>query len=62
MLGGSNAASAISLHGRSRLELLHVATRDVFELHSREEYAGATFMAASQFNCLEAREPRRACT
>ena len=39
------------------LQLSHVATRDVFALHSRPEYSGATFMAASQFNCLEFANP-----
>mmetsp|Transcript_54417 Transcript_54417/g.125393 ORF Transcript_54417/g.125393 Transcript_54417/m.125393 type:complete len:370 (-) Transcript_54417:201-1310(-) len=40
---------------RSTLE--HIATRDVFELHTMPEYRGATFMAASQFNCLEFPNP-----
>lgn len=44
------AASAMMDRG---VTLEHVATRDVFELHSDPRYAGATFMAASQFNCLE---------
>lgn len=35
------------------LSLSHVATSDIFELHTSDEYAGATFLAASQFNCLE---------
>lgn len=35
------------------LMLEHLATGDIFELHSRPEYRGAMFMAASQFNCLE---------
>ena len=39
------------------LQLSHIATRDVFALHSRPEYCGATFMAASQFNCLEFANP-----
>ena len=39
------------------LQLSHVATRDVFALHSQPEYRGATFMAASQFNCLEFANP-----
>ena len=28
-----------------RLELKHIATRDVFELHSQPDFGGATFMA-----------------
>ena len=36
-----------------RLSLSHIATRDVFALHSSHKYAGATFQVASQFNCLE---------
>jgi len=38
-------------------KLLHVATTDVFEMHSQPEYNSATFMAASQFNCLEFPSP-----
>ena len=40
-----------------QLQLSHIATRDVFSLHSQPEYRGATFMAASQFNCLEFSNP-----
>ena len=40
-----------------QLQLSHTATRDVFSLHSQPEYRGATFMAASQFNCLEFSNP-----
>ena len=40
------------LAGR-KLEVHHVGTRDVFELHADNDYNHATFMAASQFNCLE---------
>lgn len=42
---------------RGPLTLRHLATRDVFEMHSRPELAGATFMAASQFNALEFPSP-----
>lgn len=40
-----------------KLELKHVATRDVFQMHSDPDYKRATFMAASQFNCLEFAHP-----
>jgi len=53
----TEAGAAATIKGHSSLILEHVATRDIFELHSREEYAGATFMAASQFNCLEFPHP-----
>jgi hypothetical protein len=46
------------INGRCRLVVRHIATRDVFDLHTREAHAGATFMAASQFNCLEFPGPR----
>lgn len=45
--------TATKLHGTGGLEIEHIPTGDVFEMHSLDEYAGATFMAASQFNCLE---------
>lgn len=35
----------------------HEATPDIFEMHTRPELAGATFMAASQFNTLEFPSP-----
>jgi hypothetical protein len=35
------------------IEVQHIATKDIFELHAQEDFANATFMAASQFNCLE---------
>lgn len=38
----------------------HLAIGDVFDMHSDPKFAHATFMAASQFNCLEFPSPR--CT
>lgn len=40
-----------------RVELRHQATRDVFEVHTDPSFAGATVMAASQFNALEFPNP-----
>lgn len=46
-----------ALKGRGKLDVVHVHTRDIFELHCHPEWAGATFMAASQANCLEFVDP-----
>lgn len=51
----SEASGAALLAGE--VTVRHVATPDVFELHTRPEFAGATFMAASQFNTLEFASP-----
>ena len=42
-----NDRALLNLGVNSSVE--HIAVRDVFELHSRPQFAGATFMAASQF-------------
>jgi len=39
------------------LKLSHIASSDVFALHADEEFSGAFFQAASQFNCLEFASP-----
>jgi len=49
----ANGKARATLNGRDKLQIRHVATKDVFELHAQKEFEGATFMAASQFNCLE---------
>jgi hypothetical protein len=54
---GMLTEAGATIKGRTSLVVEHLATRDIFELHNREEYAGATFMAASQFNCLEFPHP-----
>ena len=53
-----NDRALLNLGVNSSVE--HIAVRDVFELHSRPQFAGATFMAASQFNCLEFPSPNSA--
>ena len=54
----SRASDAVcELRGRRGLVLEHIASADVFKLHGLEEYAGATFQAASQFNALEFAHP-----
>lgn len=42
---------------KGELVLSHIATKDVFELHSCKLYEGAVFQVASQFNCLEFASP-----
>ena len=56
-LGELRAAAADAALPRGELQVSHIQTRDVFELHSRDEFAGAMFQAASQFNCLEFASP-----
>ena len=36
-----------------RLKVVHFPVKDIFALHSDPQFKRATFMAASQFNCLE---------
>lgn len=56
--GGGGASSGSSCESSAhRLVVKHMATSDVFALHARPEFAGAVFMAASQFNCLEFPHP-----
>ena len=50
-------SATAGLPSSRELTLEHIATGDVFELHSRPEYRGSMFMAASQFNCLEFPHP-----
>lgn len=43
--------------GAARLRVTHEVIGDVLALHARPENRGATFQAASQFNCLEFSAP-----
>ena len=52
---GSAATTAATTRTATTLE--HFATSDIFAQHSDPAFRGATFLAASQFNCLEFAHP-----